>query len=67
MCVILDKAEATGCLLEAIKTHDEAFDFTNFGEELVDLFFGCVEGPREELVVLLRNCGVEKPTYKLPT
>jgi hypothetical protein len=28
MCVVLDEAEAAGCLLETIEAHDEALDFT---------------------------------------
>lgn len=44
MVVVLDEAEAAGRLLEAVEAHDQAFDFAAFGEELVDLFFGCVEG-----------------------
>lgn len=41
--VVLDEAEATWRLGEAVKTHDEALDLTAFAEELVNLFFGSVE------------------------
>jgi hypothetical protein len=42
--VILDEAEAAGCFLEAVQPHDEALDFSAFGEEFVDLLLGRVEG-----------------------
>jgi hypothetical protein len=44
VCVVLDKAEATGRLLEAVQPHDEALDLTAFAEELVYLLLGRVEG-----------------------
>lgn len=45
VCVdILDKAEPAGCLLVAIQSHDDTLNLTAFGEQLVDLFLGCVEG-----------------------
>lgn len=50
MCVVLDEAEATGRLVEAIEAHDEALDLAALGEELVDLLFCCVEGAVEDLV-----------------
>jgi hypothetical protein len=42
--VVLHEAEAAGSLLEAVEAHDKALDFAAFAEELVYLFFGCVEG-----------------------
>lgn len=42
--VVLDEAEATGCLLESIETHHEALDLSALGEQLVDLLFGGIEG-----------------------
>jgi hypothetical protein len=51
--VVLDEAEAAGCLLEAVKAHDEAFDLAAFAEQLVDLFLGCVEG---EVADVERGC-----------
>lgn len=42
--VVLDEAEAAGRFLEAVEAHYEALDFAAFGEEFVDLFFGCIEG-----------------------
>lgn len=44
MSVVFDEAEATRRLLEAIKAHDKALDLTTFGEELVNLLLGGVEG-----------------------
>lgn len=44
MGVVFDKAETAGGLLETVKTHDQALDLAALGEELVDLFFGRVEG-----------------------
>jgi hypothetical protein len=41
--VVFYEAEAAGRLLEAVEAHYEALDFAAFGEEFVDLFFGCVE------------------------
>jgi len=42
--VVLDEAEATRRLLEAVEAHDEALDFAALAEELVDLLLGGVEG-----------------------
>src|SRR6266480_4624624 len=39
MGVVLDKAEAAGCLLEAVEAHDKALDLANFGKKLMDLLF----------------------------
>jgi hypothetical protein len=44
MGVVLDEAKAAGGLIEAVKAHDQTFDLAAFGEQLVDLLFGCVEG-----------------------
>lgn len=54
MRVVLDEAKAAGRLVEAVEAHDEAFDAAAFGEELVDLLFGCVEGE----VADVEGCGV---------
>jgi hypothetical protein len=48
VCVVLNEAEPTGCLVEAIETHDEALDFAALCEKLVNLFFGCVERPFDD-------------------
>jgi hypothetical protein len=45
MVVVLDKTEAARSLLEAIEAHNQSFDLSTLGEELVDLFFRCIEGP----------------------
>lgn len=45
MRIVFYKAETAGCLIESIQAHNESLDFATFREELVDLFFGCVEGP----------------------
>jgi hypothetical protein len=42
---VLDEAEAAGRLGESVEAHDQSLDLAYFGEELVDLLFGCVEGP----------------------
>lgn len=42
--VILHEAEATGCFLDLVQPHDDPLDITTFGEELLDLLFGGVEG-----------------------
>ena len=44
MRVVLDEAKTAGGFVEAVQAHDEAFDLAGFGEEFVDLLFGCVEG-----------------------
>lgn len=44
VCVVLDEAETTGRLAEAVETHDEALHFAALGEELVHLLLGGVEG-----------------------
>ena len=44
MVVVLHKAEAARCLVEAVEAHDEPFDLTALAEEFVDLLFGGVEG-----------------------
>lgn len=54
MCVVLDEAEATGRLLEAVEAHDEALDLAALAEELVDLLLGGVEGE----VADVEGCGV---------
>jgi hypothetical protein len=41
---ILDKAKSAGSLLVAIQTHDDTLNLAAFGEQLVDLLLGCVEG-----------------------
>jgi len=59
MGVVLDKAEAAGCLLKAVETHYEAFDLADLGKKLVDLFFGGVEGPASSVNIdLVRIRGV---------
>jgi hypothetical protein len=42
--VVLDKAEPARRLLEAVEAHDEPLDLAAFGEKLVDLLLGSVEG-----------------------
>jgi hypothetical protein len=44
MGIVLDKAEAAGCLLETIEAHDETLDFADLGKKFMDLLFGGVEG-----------------------
>lgn len=44
MSVVLDKAEAAGCFLEAVEAHDKALDLADLGKKLMDLLFSGVEG-----------------------
>ena len=44
MGVVFHKAEAARSLVESIQAHDQPLDLAAFREELVDLFFGRVEG-----------------------
>ena len=44
MRVVLHEAEAAGGLVEAVEAHDQALERADFGEELVDLLLGRVEG-----------------------
>lgn len=44
MGIVLNETEAARRLVETIETHDQALDLAAFAEELVDLFFGSVEG-----------------------
>jgi hypothetical protein len=44
MSVVLDKAKAAGCLLEAVEAHNKALDLTDLGKKLMDLLFSGVEG-----------------------
>lgn len=52
--VVLDEAESTGRLLEAVEAHYQALDFAALGEEFVDLLLGGVEGE----VADVEGCGV---------
>lgn len=54
--VVLDEAEAAGRLVEAVQPHDEALETADFGEELVDLLLGRVEG---EVADVERGGGAE--------
>ena len=65
MSVVLDKAEAAGCLLEAVEAHDEALDLADFGKKLVDLLFGGVEGSASSVNTDLAVEG--RVTYRFPT
>jgi hypothetical protein len=68
--VVLDEAKAAGRLIKAVEAHDEAFDLAAFGEQLVDLLFGCVEGA---VVVAVGSGGEEegrkqgRATHRFPT
>lgn len=61
MGIVFDKAEAAWSLLETVKAHDEALDFTAFGEQLMDLFLGGVEGE----IADVEGCCVAKLLFRL--
>jgi hypothetical protein len=50
--VIFHEAETTRRLLEAVQTHDQTLDLSDLGKQLVNLFFGGVKGPGNELSVI---------------
>lgn len=41
---LLNKAEAAGGLLVAVKSHDDTLDLAAFGKEFIDLLLGGEEG-----------------------
>ena len=47
--VVLDEAEAAGSLVEPVEAHDQALNLAALGEELVDLLFRGIEGPRSQV------------------
>jgi len=66
MGVVFDKAEAAGCLLEAVEAHNKALDLADFGKEFMDLLFGGVERPESTRQHRPGRAG-GRATYRFPT